>query len=114
MKKTLYALMLAGAMATPAMSQTAYYPPYGAPNYAPYYAPAYPQANLITPVHNVVSRADCIANFRIADFNRDGYLTPNEVDIYPTIMPTWLLNNDVVSRQSYLRACRQLVRDQVR
>ncbi len=62
-----------------------------------------------TPTFNVTSRADCIANFRVADINRDGWLARWEVDRSPNVVPTQLLRYPAIDRQTYLGACRQLV-----
>ncbi len=67
-------------------------------------------AQRITPVQGVSTRAECIANFRAADWNGDGVLTQEEQARMPSVIFTSLLNRDVIRRGDYLSTCYHHVR----
>src|SRR5262245_7361504 len=53
--------------------------------------------------------AECLAQFREADENGDGFLNRAEVSESRSLIPTQLSNQDRISRQDFLSACQAIV-----
>ena len=89
MRKIAVAALLAGLCVSPAMAQT--------------------PRNEVAPAGEQTSRADCVSQFRTADTNHDGVISPAEAEAAARFMPTTVDVSRNITQQDFMDACTALI-----
>lgn len=76
---------------------------------SPVFAQTVPPGTEVKPAGEETSRAECDANFKVADKNGDGRLSADEVEAAEGVIPTDLALTGPISYREFMDSCTAII-----